>query len=77
LDAGLKALGLKIIPSICNVVTVDMGRPGLPVFQALLKEGVIVRPLGAYGLPNHLRITAGLPEQNTRLLRALEKVLKA
>ncbi|HEV2212946.1 MAG TPA: histidinol-phosphate transaminase [Gammaproteobacteria bacterium] len=77
LDAGLKALGLKTIPSICNFVTADMGRPALPVFQALLKEGVIVRPLGAYGLPDHLRITAGLAEQNTRLLRALEKVLKA
>jgi histidinol-phosphate aminotransferase len=77
LDAGLKALGLKTIPSICNFVTADMGRPGKPVFQALLKEGVIVRPLDAYGLPNHLRITAGLPEQNARLLRSLEKVLKA
>ncbi len=76
LDAGLKALGLKTIPSICNFVTADMGRPALPVFQALLKEGVIVRPLGAYGLPNHLRITAGLAAQNARLLRALEKVLK-
>jgi len=77
LDAGLKALGLKTIPSVCNFVTADMGRPGRQVFQALLKEGVIVRPLDAYGLPNHLRITAGLPEQNTRLLRSLEKVLKA
>ena len=77
LDASLKKLGLKTIPSICNFVTADMGRPGRPVFQALLKEGVIVRPLDAYGLPNHLRITAGLPEQNARLLRSLEKVLKA
>ncbi|HEV7164826.1 MAG TPA: histidinol-phosphate transaminase [Gammaproteobacteria bacterium] len=77
LDAGLKALGLKTIPSICNFVTADMGRPGRQVFQALLKEGVIVRPLDAYGLTNHLRITAGLPEQNVRLLRALAKVLKA
>ena len=77
LDAGLRALGLKTIPSICNFVTADMGQPGLAVFQALLREGVIVRPLGAYGLPNHLRITAGLPEQNARLLRSLEKVLKA
>ncbi|HEV2109918.1 MAG TPA: histidinol-phosphate transaminase [Gammaproteobacteria bacterium] len=77
LDAGLKALGLKTIPSICNFVTADMGRPGLSVFQALLEEGVIVRPLGPYGLPNHLRISVGLPEQNARLLRSLEKVLKA
>lgn len=76
LQAGLKAMGLATIPSICNFVTVDVGRPGLPVFQALLKEGVIVRPLGAYGLPNHLRISCGLPEQNMRFLRALEKALR-
>jgi histidinol-phosphate aminotransferase len=75
LDAGLKALGLRPIPSICNFVTVDMGKPGRPVFQALLKEGVIVRPLDAYGLPNHLRISVGLVEQNLRLLAALKKVL--
>jgi histidinol-phosphate aminotransferase len=75
LDAGLKALGLKTIPSICNFVTVDVGRLGRPVFQALLKEGVIVRPLDAYGLPMHLRISIGLVEQNLRLLAALKKVL--
>jgi histidinol-phosphate aminotransferase len=75
LDTGLKALGLKTIPSICNFVTVDMGRPGRPVFQALLKQGVIVRPLDAYGLPNHLRISVGLAEQNLRLLAALKNVL--
>ncbi len=77
LDAGLKALGLKTIPSICNFVTADMGRPGREVFQALLKQGVIVRPLDNYGLPNHLRISVGLPEQNQRLLRALKQVLGA
>jgi len=76
LDAGLKALGLKTIPSICNFVTADMGRPGRPVFQALLKEGVIVRPLDNYGMPNHLRISVGLAEQNLRLLAALKKVLR-
>lgn len=75
LDAGLKAMGLKTIPSICNFVTVDMGRPGRAVFQALLKQGVIVRPLDGYGMPNHLRISVGLPEQNTRLLTALKQVL--
>ena len=75
LDAGLKALGLKTIPSVCNFVTVDMGRAGRPVFQALLKEGVIVRPLDGYGMPNHLRISIGLVEQNQRLLAALKKIL--
>ncbi|HEX7965009.1 MAG TPA: histidinol-phosphate transaminase [Gammaproteobacteria bacterium] len=77
LDAGLKAMGLRTIPSICNFVTVDVGRPGRAVFQALLKEGVIVRPLDGYGMPDHLRISIGLAEQNTRLLTSLKKVLGA
>ena len=76
LDAGLNALGLKTIPSICNFVTADMGKPGRAVFLALLKEGVIVRPLDGYGMPNHLRISVGLKEQNLRLLAALKKVLR-
>lgn len=75
LDQGLCELGLKTIPSVCNFVTADMGRPGRAVFQSLLKEGVIVRPLDNYSLPNHLRISVGLPEHNQRLLRALRKVL--
>ncbi|MCU0971669.1 MAG: histidinol-phosphate transaminase, partial [Gammaproteobacteria bacterium] len=54
---------------------VDVGRPAGPVDQALLREGVITRPVGNYGLPNHLRVTVGLPEENARFLAALEKVL--
>ncbi|NNG65607.1 histidinol-phosphate transaminase, partial [Pseudomonas fragi] len=45
------------------------------VYQGLLREGVIVRPVANYGMPNHLRITIGLPAENTRLLEALAKVL--
>ena len=77
LDAGLKALGLKTIPSVCNFVTVDTERPGREVFQALLKHGLIVRPLDNYGLPKHLRISVGLAAQNQRLLVSLKQVLKA
>lgn len=68
-------LGLEFIPSVCNFYTVDVGGPGKPVFDALLKEGVIVRPVGNYGMPNHLRISIGTPKQNTRLISALRKVL--
>lgn len=75
LETGLRELGLSWIPSICNFLSVDFGKPALPVYQALLREGVIVRPIHNYGLPDHLRITIGLPEQNARLLRALKKVL--
>lgn len=77
LEAGLRELGLSWIPSICNFLSVDFGKPALPVYQALLREGVIVRPIHNYGLPNHLRISIGLPEQNARLLHALKKVMTA
>jgi histidinol-phosphate aminotransferase len=72
---GLAALQLAQIPSIGNFITFDCARPALPVFQALLREGVIVRPVGNYGLPDHLRVSIGLPAQNARFLAALRKVL--
>ena len=75
LTAGFARLGLTWIPSVANFVSVDVGRPGGPVYEALLREGVIVRPVGGYGLPNHLRATVGLPEENQRLLGALQRVL--
>lgn len=75
--AGLEQLGIGCIPSVCNFVTADLGRPAAPVDQALLRLGVICRPVGNYGLPNHLRISIGLAEENTRMLAALEQVLAA
>jgi len=75
LNAGLVALGLQAIPSVANFVTVDLGREAATVFNALLKKGVIVRPVANYGLPNHLRISVGLPEENERCLSALAEVL--
>ncbi|MGH8378069.1 MAG: histidinol-phosphate transaminase [Gammaproteobacteria bacterium] len=77
LQQGFHALGLNWIPSIANFMSVDFKRPARPIYEALLREGVIVRPVHNYGLPNHLRITIGLPAQNERLLAALKKVLAA
>jgi histidinol-phosphate aminotransferase len=76
LTAGFDRLGLGYIPSVCNFVTVDLGRPAGPVDQALLRVGCITRPLASYGLPDHLRVTVGLEEENARLLTALEGVLR-
>lgn len=76
LTEGLKALGLEPIPSLGNFITVDLGRPAGPIDQALLREGVICRPVANYGLPNHLRISIGLEAENARLLEALAKVLQ-
>ncbi|MDP2793940.1 MAG: histidinol-phosphate transaminase [Sulfurisoma sp.] len=72
--AGLKRLGLEHIPSHGNFVTFAVA-DGAAVNQKLLKQGVIVRPIGGYGLPNHLRVTIGLETENARFLEALERSL--
>lgn len=75
LARGFDELGLRYIPSAANFIAVDVGRPAAPVDEALLRRGVIVRPIGGYELPNHLRVTVGLPEENDRFLAALGGVL--
>ena len=72
---GLAGLGLRYIPSVGNFVTVDLEQPSAPIDQALLREGVICRPVANYGLPNHLRISIGLEAENDRMLAALARVL--
>jgi histidinol-phosphate aminotransferase len=71
LCAGLTSLGWVVAPSAGNFVLADTGGPAGPWYEGLLRAGIIVRPVASYGLPNHLRITVGLPEQNARLLGAL------
>lgn len=69
--------GLNHLPSQGNFVTFDVGRDAGPVFQALLRQGVIVRPLGGYGMPQWLRVTVGTGEQNARFIAALDRCLNA
>jgi histidinol-phosphate aminotransferase len=52
-----------------------MGRDAKAVFEDMLRLGVIVRPMTAYGYPNYIRINAGLPEDNQRFVEALKKVV--
>lgn len=73
---GLTALQLTCLPSRANFLCVNMGQPGRPLFDQLLREGVIVRPVGGYGLPNYLRISIGTAEENQHCLDALAKVLR-
>ena len=75
LRQGLDQLGVPFIPSGGNFLCVDLRRPAAPVYDALLRLGVIVRPIGGYGMPDHLRITVGLHEENARFLDALAKVV--
>jgi histidinol-phosphate aminotransferase len=72
----LDKLGLRYLPSQGNFVLFDCGRPAEPVFQALLREGIILRPVKSYGFPNHLRMSVGLPEENEAAIAALRKILK-
>jgi histidinol-phosphate aminotransferase len=76
LTAGFEQLGLAFIPSVANFVLVRVGS-GARVYEALLRRGVIVRPTANYGLPEWLRITIGLPQENARLLRVLPEALAA
>ena len=76
LEAGCKKLGLGFIPSFANFLTIRVG-DGAAVFQKLLRQGVIVRPVGGgYEMPEHLRVTIGLPQENERFLAALATALK-
>ena len=75
LETGFRQLGLSWIPSAGNFVTVNFERDAGTLYLALLREGVIVRPLANYGMPRSLRISIGLPEENARFLQALHKVI--
>jgi len=78
LTAAFDALGLEYVPSHGNFVLVRVGDDdgaGARVNMGLLKEGVIVRPVGNYGLPQWLRVTIGLPAENESFVAALRRVL--
>ena len=65
-------LKLEYVPSFANFVLVRVG-DGAAVFHALQRRGVIVRPVGGYKLPEWIRVTVGLPEENRRFIRALSQ----
>ncbi len=74
-ERELPRLGIETVPSGANFILARTGN-GREVFQALQKRKVIVRPMDPYGLPDHIRITVGTPEQNQTTLDALKETLK-
>ena len=74
LNDAFRSLGLEYVPSYGNFVLVKVG-DAERMYQELLKRGVIVRPVGNYGLPEWLRVTVGLPEENSRFVEALKAAL--
>jgi histidinol-phosphate aminotransferase len=75
LKAGFEKPGLYCIPSVGNFICVDTGRSAVVIYEALLKEGVIVRPTGVPDLHTFLRVSVGTQTENTRCLEAFAKVL--
>lgn len=75
LSLALKGYGLEVAPSQANFLLVNLQRPGRAVYEALLREGVIVRPMAA-PLDSWLRVTIGKPKENERFLHSLRRVLK-
>ena len=72
---AVKAVGGRPIPSHANFILADFGRPTRPIYDALLREGIIVRPCDAFGMPNFLRVSIGTADENRLFKCALTKVL--
>ena len=72
-DHGLAPAG----PSVANFLFAEVGEDARPLFEALLRQGAIVRPLAAFGAPGALRITVGTPDENAFFAEALASVLAA
>lgn len=79
LASACEDMELGYIPSVGNFLTIDVvgdaEGDAMPIYEALLGEGVIVRPIGVYEMPNHLRVSVGTPAENARFVDALKKVL--
>ena len=75
---GLRKLGVEYIPSYGNFITFQVAGDSsntIKVYESLLRQGVIVRPLGIYEMPQHLRVTIGLASENQKFLESLENAI--
>src|SRR5262249_44221975 len=75
LTRELRQLGITVPESHANFVFAELGRPAQPIYEQLLRRGIIVRPIPGYGFPNALRISVGLRVHNERLIAALKELL--
>lgn len=72
---AFEKMTLNYIPSVANFICVEVGENAMKVYDDLLYEGVIVRPVANYEMPEYLRITIGTEKENNRFIAALKKVL--
>jgi len=71
---ALEDLGLEFVPTEANFILIRVGK-ATQVYEDLLKRGIIVRDMTSWKLPNHIRVTISLPENNERFVRALREIL--
>ncbi len=67
--------GVKVYPSLANFLLIDYGRPSPPIYDALLRRGVIVRPMAAWGLPNAIRVSVCKDSELERVIETINDVL--
>jgi len=75
LQSGLERMGVRCFPTQSNFFLIDVDTEADRVFEMMLRKGVIVRSMAAYGYPRYIRINVGRPEENERFLAALREVL--
>ena len=75
LYGALGDLGIPCFPSEANFLLIDVGRNANDISEQMMRMGVIVRSMVSYGFPEYIRVSVGLPDENARLLEALEKVI--
>jgi histidinol-phosphate aminotransferase len=77
LERGAREMGLRFAQSDANFLLIEVGPRAAEIYERLLRQGVITRPVAGFGLDRHLRVTVGLPEENERFLAALGRELRA
>ena len=73
--AAVYAPNVKVYPSLANFVLIDCGKPSAVIYDKLLRMGVIVRPMAAWGLPNHIRVSVAAHQELPRVIEALNTAL--
>ncbi len=77
LEKAFAKLGLQPVDTATNFMLVDLKRDAKQVYEKLLRKGVIIRPMAAWGMPSFIRVTIGKDAENKRFIKSLSEILKA
>jgi histidinol-phosphate aminotransferase len=72
----IERMGLNYVPTQANFFLIEVPTDAKTIYEAMLRRGVIVRPMNSYGMARYIRINAGLPEENERFIRAFGDTLR-